>query len=123
MFREEEIIEFVNRILNTIDTNEEDMRYTIKQFYQYLKLTKMTNQETLDKLSVTIDHFDEIIEMKRHNAMIDIRPLFFKEETRKSEKEKKYYRRFTKPNRHYEAYESTDYACHCGVGHSMIRHC
>lgn len=41
MFEETEIIEFINRIANSSDACDEEIKVNVGKFYDYLALTKM----------------------------------------------------------------------------------
>ena len=72
MFIETDIIEFINRIINSNKSNNSEIKNNIIKFRDYLVLTQMTDQETIDKVDKTISCLDSIINIKNSLGFIDI---------------------------------------------------
>jgi len=82
MFLGSDIIEFVNKIINS-DNSEyqnKDHEYeaklnSLKEFTKYLTLTKMTDQDTLKYVEKIIECFPEIFELRKKLGNFDINNL------------------------------------------------
>jgi len=72
MFIETDIIEFINRIINSNKSNNSEIKNNIIKFRDYLVLTQMTDQETIDKVDKIISCLDSIINIKNSLGFIDI---------------------------------------------------
>lgn len=108
MFDEVEIIEFINRIINSENIKEQDIKHNIMKFYEYLELTQMCDEETSEKLSSIIRCLNEILILKRNLGYIDINNLLLE-----PEEQKKLVKR-PKKNKHYNHYESSSSSSSCG---------
>ena len=112
MFEEKEIIEFFNRIINSPSISEEEINNNVTKFYEYLILTKMCDDELIEKISKIIACLNEILKIKRTMGYIDVNVLIQKSSNQK--------RLVMKPqNRHYNHYESSSSSSSCG---SSTRH-
>jgi len=116
MFNEEEIIEFINRIINFPNIEDSEIKTNITKFYEYISLTNMCNEETLKKVSVIIDCLNEILKLKKKLEYVDISSLISK-----PNKEKEL--RKTPNNRHFSHYESGGYSSSCGSSRTYSSHC
>ena len=72
MFIETDIIEFINRIINSNKSNNSEIKNNIIKFRDQLVLTQMTDQETIDKVDKIISCLDSIINIKNSLGFIDI---------------------------------------------------
>ena len=134
MFNEENIIEFINKIINQADVNAKyETQENIRKFRTYLDLTQMCDEETLDKIDKVLDCYDSLMNLKESFGYVDVSSLFSKaKEERCSKKlEKKMLNRQKQVQRtrtenedkHYHHYsggfgESTwsSWASSCGGG-------
>jgi len=118
MFQEEQIIEFLNRIINAEEVNLEDIKTNVMKFYEYLILTKMCKQTTLEKVKRVIDSLDSILAIRVNFGYIDISNIIKQTKEnliQKPEDQKRYVKRYTTPQeeRHYSHY-SERYSSSCG---------
>ncbi len=72
MFIEQDIIEFINRIINSNKSNNSEIKNNIIKFRDYLVLTQMTDQETIDKVDKIISCLDSLLHIKNSLGFIDI---------------------------------------------------
>ena len=100
MFDETEIIEFFNRIINTSDLEEQEIKQNVAKFYEYLELTQMCEESSLNKLSKIITCLNEILTIKKTVGYIDINTLLLEPEEQKKLVKKPLNRK------HYNHYES-----------------
>lgn len=117
MFDEQEIIEFFNRIINAPDTSNTEIKINITKFFEYLVLTKMCDEEALQKLSKIVTCINEILTIKKTMGYIDIgnllqEPAEPKKLTRKPQNKK-----------HYNHYEPSSSSSSCGGSTSYSSHC
>lgn len=142
MFKQESIIEFINKIVNQVEETEE-AEENLRKFRAYLELTEMCDSETLARVDKVLDCYDSIINLKRSFGSVDVSSLF-KEKVNTGKKLVK--RRFPKPieqrkdeyeDKHYRHYsssyqepvslsgcgESVSYSSGCGSGSSYRSGC
>ena len=115
MFNEEEIIEFINRIVNSPDIEDSEIETNITKFYEYIQLTNMCSDETLTKVTMIIECLDEILVLKKKLEYIDIISLISKANNKKN------YQKIPN-NRHFIHYES-GYSSSCGSSKTYSSHC
>ncbi len=111
MFDVEEIIEFFNRIINTSNISDQEIKVNVIKFYEYLVLTKMCDEESIKKLSKIVACLSEILAIKKAIGYIDINNLLIEPQ------EPKKLTKTPKKNRHYNHYES-DGPSFCGSSSS-----
>jgi hypothetical protein len=99
------IIEFFNRIINSNEVSNEEIKVNVKKFYSFLELSKMCDNETLAKLRKIIICIDEILVLKRNIGYVDIESLV--------NDNKQYNLSKKSTNRHYRHYEEK-YSSSCG---------
>jgi hypothetical protein len=75
MFDYNEIIEFINRIINAPELEKEDIKRNVSKYIEYLELTQMTDDKTLAKLKKVISCLGELLTIKRAMGHVDIRSL------------------------------------------------
>ena len=117
MFDKTEIIEFFNRIINAPELKEQEIKQNVSKFYEYLELTQMCDEASLNKLSKIIICLNEILAIKKTVGYIDINTLLLAPEEQK--------RLVKRPRnqKHYNHYESgnnsscgsTSYSSSCGA--------
>ena len=117
MFDEQEIIEFFNRIINAPNINNQEIKVNVTKFYEYLVLTKMCDEETLEKLSKIVICINEIITIKKTMGYIDIGTLLQEPETPKKLSKR------PQSKKHYNHYESSSSSSSCGGSTSYSSHC
>lgn len=125
MFDEQEIIEFFNRIINAPNISNEEIQLNVTKFYEYLVLTKMCDEESLNKLSKIVTCLNELIKIKKTMGYIDISTLL-----QEPEKPKKLVKK-PQNKKHYGHYEtggpsfcgsssSSSYSSSCGTSSSSL---
>ena len=72
MFLGSDIIEFVNKIINSKEIKDEQIANNLKEFVNYLKLTKMADEQTLKCLNSILSCLPEIINLKNKIGYLDI---------------------------------------------------
>lgn len=97
MFEEQEIIEFLNRIINSPNINHYKIKNNVKKFYDYLVLTEMCDDIFLSKLNKIIDCLDEIIVIKETFGDISLNDLLLRQ-TKQKEKNNQLKKRRYKTN-------------------------
>lgn len=113
MFIETDIIEFINRIINSNKSNNSEIKNNIIKFRDYLVLTQMTDQETIDKVDKIISCLDSIINIKNSLGFIDI-SVIINAPTEKGKKLRKVpitQREYA--DKHYNHYERDDSSTSC----------
>ena len=122
MFVETDVVEFINRIINVPKTNNSEVKKNIIKFRDYLVLTKMTDQETIDKVDKIIACLDSIITVKNTLGFVDISALINAPVTEEIKKLRKVpITQSQYSNKHYHHYHNDDSAssCYtCGAGSS-----
>ncbi|MBR3898473.1 MAG: hypothetical protein IKJ43_04265 [Bacilli bacterium] len=116
MFNEEEIIEFINRIINSPNIDDSEIKTNITKFYEYIVLTNMCDDETLKKVSTIIECLNEILALKKKIEYIDVNSLISKSNNPKN------YQKIPN-NRHFCHYESGGYSSSCGSSRTYSSHC
>ena len=117
MFDEQEIIEFFNRIINATDLKDQEIKINVTKFYEYLVLTKMCDEESLEKLSKIVMCLNEILSIRKTIGYIDIGTLL-----QEPEEPKRLTKRPQK-KKHYNHYESSSSSSSCGGTTSYSSHC
>lgn len=72
MFLRNDIVEFINKIINVENINKEEIENNIKEFYKYLKLTKMADEKTLKVIDKVVDCLPQILVLKEKLGTFDI---------------------------------------------------
>lgn len=112
MFEKDTIIEFFNRIINTPDIKESDIKQNVIKFYEYLEFTKMCDEDTLDDLQKIVACINEIITIRNAMGYIDVRTLLLKDKEQPMKLTKR--PRKNTSRKHYNHYEDDDYVSGCG---------
>lgn len=113
MFEKREIMEFINRIINAPDIEEKEVIENVTKFYEYLVLTKMCDDELLEKLSKIISCLPEILIIKNCLGYVDINILLLRSDSTKKLVKK------PQNKKHYGHYETSDSSSYC---ESLTRH-
>ena len=117
LFLENDLIEFINKLINKSSQNKEEIKTNITQFQDYLKLTKMASDDTIQNIEQVVSCLDEVLTLKEKLGTFDITTLFPGEEAQQKkvkvkEKTKEYEPSTTKTpptpyvEKHYHHYES-----------------
>jgi len=72
MFLGSDILEFINKIINSKEIKDEQIMKNLKEFVNYLKLTKMADENTLKCLNSILACLPEIINLKNKIGYLDI---------------------------------------------------
>lgn len=129
MFNCDDIIEFMNKIINQTDIDDRStVQNNLVQFRNYLELTKMCDKKTLDKVDKVMDCMDSIFDLKSKLGFVDVTSLFnnpmsgsgkrlVKRIIPDTEYEDKHYRHYS------SSYHDTSYSSGCGGGGSSRSGC
>lgn len=85
MFLGSDILEFINKIIDLNDTKNENKTELIENFKNYLKLTKMADEETLKCIDKIIKCLPEICILKQKLGTFDLN-IILKDEQQNIEK-------------------------------------
>ena len=125
MFIREDLIEFINRIINS-SQKEEEIKTNIEKFVEYLNLTKMADKETITQIELILSCLDSVLEIKKVMGSINIQTILNKnKEQNKKEyiklkhQEDKYEK---KHYRHYH-YDDDNYSSSCEGGSISTSRC
>jgi len=117
MFLGSDIIEFVNKIINIKEVKEEEILTNLKGFVNYLKLTKMADDQTLKCLNHILDCLPEIIRLKNKIGYLDVNMLFKEEEknniTKSDEKKAKEIVKKYEEKHYHHYHQSSSSSCGC----------
>lgn len=72
MFLRNDIVEFINKIINVEGVNKEEIENNIKEFSKYLNLTKMADEKTLKIVNTIVDCLPQIVVLKEKLGTFDI---------------------------------------------------
>lgn len=145
MFNEENIIEFINKLINQVGNEEnEEVENNLRKFRAYLELTQMCDSETLAKVDKVLDCYESLMNIKNSFGFVDVSSLFVKEKKEETKKlvKKKAPRKVAIPRdtyeeKHYRHYSSSyhepvvssgcggsvSYSSGCGCGSSYRSGC
>lgn len=145
MFNQDNIIEFINKLINQIGNEEnEEVKNNLRKFRVYLELTQMCDNETLVKIDKVLDCYDSLMNIKCSFGFVDVSSLFMQE--KKEAVNKLVKKRTPKPvqrleeeteKKHYSHYSSSysesvvssgcggsvSYSSGCGCGSSYRSGC
>lgn len=123
MFEREDLLDFVNVIINQ-STGKEETKYILTEFMDYLDLAKLTDPDTLSELEQIISCTDEVISIKEKLGSCDIHTLVDGAKEKIEVKEKKRTPRETVHYHHYHySYEPSSYSSSCSGGGSYSSSC
>ena len=125
MFDCDEIIEFINKIINRANnSNRKEIIENVNTFVNYLKLTKSLSTKDLKKVDKIVDCIDELINLKikMNLSKIDIESIISEEKEITSNPKiiTKSYPNYEE--KHYIHYD-TDYTSSCGGGYRYRSGC
>lgn len=72
MFQENDMVEFINKIINNEDSDNEIIKRNVSQFRDYLELTKICSSSSLERISQIVECMDEILSLKNKLGSCDI---------------------------------------------------
>lgn len=126
MFLGSDIIEFINKIINVDTVKDQDIEKNIKEFSNYLRLTKMVDEKTFKEVDKIVDCLPEILALKQKIGYLDINIILNKENSIEQEKQKtktkKKEPQKVYEEKHYHNYYTTSSSA-CGGGGSTSRGC
>lgn len=131
MFLGNDVIEFINKIINSNGSecqNKEEEYQTklknLKEFVKYLKLTKMTDQDTLKGTEKIIDCFPEIFKLKQKLGYFDVNTILEKEKDTIEKNDIKKAKQIIKvyEEKHYHHY-SDNSSSSCGGSSTTTSRC
>lgn len=107
MFLRNDIVDFINKIINVENIAKEEIENNIKEFYKYLKLTKMADEKTLKVIDKIIDCLPQILVLKEKLGTFDIN--MFLSDINNTTKNKSSQKNTVKTNeeKHYQHYHAT----------------
>lgn len=109
MFLQEDIREFLNKIINQTNLKEKDsVKENILKFRKYLELTQMSDSETLEEIDTIIDCLDELIILKDKLGDVDVTGIFCERKKDDSIKLKKNNKRSLYDKKHYHHYSKSN---------------
>ena len=116
MFLGTDILDFINKIIDLKDTKTDEKVKLIKEFKNYLKLTKMADEQPLNCVDKVVKCLPEICTLKEKMGFFDLN-MILKEDKEKIEKNdetraKKLVK--TYEEKHYKHYQ-TNTSDPCGV--------
>ncbi len=118
MFNQENIIEFINKIINQVDGDEnEEVEANLRKFRAYLELTEMCDNETLSRVDKVLDCYDSLMNLKRSFGFVDVSALFKEKENAAKKLVKK---RVTKPVQPKDEYEDKHYRHYSSSYHEPV---
>lgn len=86
MFKNEDILEFLTRIIkNSNDNNSETSKESIEKFKEYLMLTTMCDEDTLNAITNVASCFEELVNIYEKTGICDLTPIFNQKEKREKE--------------------------------------
>jgi hypothetical protein len=105
MFDEQKTIEFFNRIINAPEISDEEIEENVAKFHEYLSLTHMCDEDTLEKLGKIVECLHEILVIRNTIGYVDVSTLLLAEpepQMRLTKKPKK-----ATQTKHYNHYHSS----------------
>lgn len=128
MFENDNVVEFVNKIINSSQEDDKEIGVNLEKFKEYLKLTKMGDDDIINWMDRVIACLPEIIALKKKIKTINIISIVELENNNKLKKESK--KTLTKKHddnvnvvKHYHHYETVNTSSNCGGGSTTRRGC
>lgn len=118
MFNQDSIIEFINKIVNQVEDQEnEDTETNLRKFRAYLELTEMCDSDTLARVDKVLDCYESLVNIKRSFGFVDVSSLFKKDQNTAKKLVKK---RVTKPVQPKDEYEDKHYRHYSSSYHEPV---
>lgn len=128
MFENDNVVEFVNKIINNSQEEDKEIGVNLEKFKEYLKLTKMGDDDITCWLDRVIACLPEIMALKKKIKTINIISIVELKNNNKLKKESK--KTLTKKHdeninvvKHYHHYETVNTSSNCGGGSTTRRGC
>lgn len=125
MFIREDLIEFINRIINS-SQKEEEIKTNIEKFVEYLNLTKMADKETVTQIELILSCLDSVLEIKKVMGSINIQTIL---NQNKEQNKKEYIKvkhqedKYEEKHYHHYHYDDDNYSSSCGGGSISTSRC
>lgn len=109
MFLGSDIIEFINKIIDSKETQNDDKIQNIKQFKEYLRLTKMADEETLKCIDKILKCMPEILILKQKLGSFDLNTILKEEKVKIEKTDQAKAKKLVKSyeDRHYNHYQTS----------------
>lgn len=109
MFLGSDILEFINKIIDLKDTQNENKIELIENFKKYLKLTKMADEETLKCIDKIIKCLPEICALKQKLGAFDLNTILKNEQENIEKNDQAKAKKIVKvyEEKHYNHYQTT----------------
>ena len=111
MFLKNDIVEFINKIINAENIKKDEMENNIKEFCKYLKLTKMADEKTLKFVDKVVDCLPQILVLKEKLGTFDINMFLNDQEKTNKNTSKSNNKKTTVKEveeKHYQHYHETN---------------
>ena len=124
MFLGNDIIEFIDKIIETKDASNDDKIKNIEKFRDYLNLTKMIDEETLKCVNKIIECLPEIFNLKQKLGSFDLTSIFKEEQENIDKNDKVKAKQIIKEydKKHYSHYQNST-SSFCGSSSISSRSC
>ena len=118
MFLGNDIMDFINKIVNSEDTQAQNKLKNIEEFRNYLRLTKMADEETLKCIDKVIECLPEIFKLKLKVGYFDINNILKSEKDSLEHNDQKKAKQRIKlyEEKHYHHYQNASSSSSCGGG-------
>ena len=114
MFVGNDVIEFINKIINQSDVKDkQQVKQNITKFREYLRLTCMVDETTLTDIDLILSCIDELMVVKSKLGVVDVMSIFEgREETKTQSRRLAKTKQSTYDEKHYRHYQR-DYTSSC----------
>jgi hypothetical protein len=118
MFIQNDVLEFINRIINSQTSSASEIKKNLILFRDYLALTEMTDKQTIDKVDKILDCLEGLLQVKKSLGVVDISVIINAPNTEKGKALKKIpiiqHQYADKHYHHYERDNSSSSCYTCG---------
>ena len=106
MFLGNDVVDFINKIINCEDSQNQNKLKNIEEFSNYLRLTKMADEETLKCVDKIINCLPEILKLKEKIGYFDVNTILNEEKEKIDEVDQKKAKQIVKvyEEKHYHHY-------------------
>lgn len=120
MFDKKETIEFFNRIVNAPEIPDEEIEENVAKFHEYLRLTHMCDESSLEELGKIVECIHEILVIRNTIGYVDVSSMLLAQ----PEPQMKLTKKPRKPTqtKHYNHYHSNS-SSGCGGNSSSSSSC
>lgn len=124
MFVGHDVLEFINKIINESNTlDKETVKENIGKFSEYLRLTKMCDEETLKSIELITSCVDELMLLKEKIGRVDVNSILQTENNTDRPMSLRKTKASTYDDKHYGHYSTSSYSSNCGSGSSYSSGC